>query len=399
MKHAAKMRRTFGITLAATALSAVAFGAQGQETFKIGAIFPMSGPSASAGFSSAIGARMAVEEANAAGGILGRKVELVIADDKFDTTQSVAMAKKLIFSDKVQVVIGPISSALAEAVAPVMTEENILFFSTGGPLRLVPSVAPTFFSMQVAPEDQAVTMLDWAKNARKAKSVAMLTDSSPNSKAMVERFNSYAKEIGIQNAGTQQFEVGQTDMTPELLSLRRNNPDVVLLSGSLGADIANILKNLADLNWNVQIGSSNTVSALYAPIANQAGPAIKRVLAAVQIKAFTYCTGDPVGQSTYAKFLPRLKAADPASFGKISISLAAWYTDAVRVARAGVNGVGSADGRKVAKWIEDNASKVPAITGDLVATTKSHFLGAKTIAMMEDLGNVRSDGLMKRAGC
>ncbi len=95
------MKRIGILGVAVAALWAGQAAAQSGEPFKIGAILPMSGIAAPTGVASEVGARMAVKELNAAGGIMGRKVELIVADDQFDPTQSVTLAKKLASSDRV----------------------------------------------------------------------------------------------------------------------------------------------------------------------------------------------------------------------------------------------------------------------------------------------------------
>ncbi len=375
--------------------------AQGKEPFKIGAIYPMTGIGAAAGYSSEIGTRLAIRDFNAAGGIMGRQIQFILTDDQFDATQSVGMAKRLVYSDKVDVVLGPQAGGLALAAAPIMAEANVLYFSIGSTGQLVPKTAPTFFSMQPLPEEQGFAMLHWAADVRKAKTVAFLTDNSANSKTMTEPFRPYAEKLGMKVAAVEQFDLGATDMTPQLLTLRRTNPDVLLLTGSSAPDMANVLKNIDQINWNIPIGGSSTLGILYAPIAKIAGPVImKRVSSALQVKAFTYCTGDPLGQSDYSKFLERLKAEDPKGYDQISYSNAVYMYDAMHFVKAAAEGTNSTDGRKMVAWIEENAPKVKAISGVLKASTTSHFLAnLGTITMVENPDTIRPDGTMRRAGC
>lgn len=400
MKTTSNSRR-LALLAGAFVLVAGAAAAQNKEPFKIGAIYPMTGIGASAGYSSEIGTRLAVRDINAAGGILGRQIQLIITDDVFDPTQSVGLAKRLVTNDKVDVVLGPQAGGLALAAAPIMSDANVLYFSVGSTGQLVPKTAPTFFSMQPLPEEQGFAMLHWAAEVRKAKTVAFLTDNSANSKTMAEPFRPYAEKLGMKVTTIEQFEIGSTDMTPQLLTMRRANPDVLLVTGSTAADMANVLKNIDEIGWNVPLGGSSVLGILYAPIAKMVGPkVIKRVSSALQVKSFTYCAGDPLGQSDYAKFLARLKAEDPKGFEQTSYSVAVYMYDALHFVKAAAEGTGGTDGRKMAAWIEANAPKVKALSGVLKASPTSHFLAnVDTITMIDDPDTIRSDGTMKRAGC
>jgi branched-chain amino acid transport system substrate-binding protein len=386
-------------TVAVGAMLAAGAQAQTKEPFKVGAIFPLTGIGAPTGASSNIGLKLAIEDVNKAGGILGRTAESIVVDDQFDPTQAVSLAKRLVSNDKVDVVIGPQAGQLALAVMPVLTEANVAYFTAGAPTGVTVAQGPTFFSVQITAEEQAVTLVDWAINVRKAKSLGLLTDNGANGKAMGERFKSYAAEKGVRVVTAEVYEQGSPDMTAQLFSMRRASPEVIAFQSSTVPDSANFLKGVEQINWNVPIAASTTITALYRPIAAAAGPdAIKRVTGAIQIKSFTYCANDPVGTSPYSKMLDRLKAAYPSNYQQIAYSLVAWTYDAVMVAKAAAEGAKSSDGRKMAAWLESNS--VPALTGDLKASKTSHFLGSATTAtVVEDMGSLRSDGLMKRSGC
>src|SRR5262245_11561346 len=96
--------------------------AQANAPIKIGVLLPFSGPAAFQATSSMIALRMGVKEINDAGGLLGRKLELVQADDQFNPAQSVNEARRLLQLEKVNFVMGPMASSLALAVAPIFNE-------------------------------------------------------------------------------------------------------------------------------------------------------------------------------------------------------------------------------------------------------------------------------------
>src|SRR5215216_6851877 len=120
--------RTYAITTAvAAALLAGGFitGATAQDTIKVGVIQPLTGAFAASGNYVANGARIAADEINGKGGVLGQKIELVIEDNKSNPTEAVAAAEKLISRDKVPVLMGAWGSSFTLAVMPKLMEYKV----------------------------------------------------------------------------------------------------------------------------------------------------------------------------------------------------------------------------------------------------------------------------------
>ena len=113
-------------TIAATALlSAGLVGHAGAQTIKIGVNEPLTGPFAASGTYVVNGAKIAADEINAKGGVLGQKIELIIEDNKSNPTEAAAVAEKLITADKVPVMMGAWGSSLTLAVMPKLMEYKV----------------------------------------------------------------------------------------------------------------------------------------------------------------------------------------------------------------------------------------------------------------------------------
>src|SRR5207247_6713156 len=113
-------------TVAAAFAAYLVFGTAGaQEPIKIGVTQPLTGAFAASGNYVAQGAKIAEEHINAAGGVLGRKLQLVIEDNKSNPTEAVATAEKLIAKDKVPVMMGAWSSTLTLAIMPKLMEYQV----------------------------------------------------------------------------------------------------------------------------------------------------------------------------------------------------------------------------------------------------------------------------------
>ncbi len=123
-------RRAYGLVASSVLAAATAFGAARAAEVKIGVLYPITGGGAVYGAPAMEGHRMAVEEVNAAGGILGMKVVTVERDSKLNPAEAAAAARELITKDGVNVLMGTLSSAVGLAVSQVAREEKVLFIAT-----------------------------------------------------------------------------------------------------------------------------------------------------------------------------------------------------------------------------------------------------------------------------
>jgi len=120
-----RLRHHLGLLLAAAVCTPVV--ARAEDTIKIGFPIPLSGPTAVYGKPILAGAELAVSQINAAGGVLGRKLELVSRDSKANADEAVRLARELIIKDSVDFLAGTLTSAEAPAVSTVAKENKIVF--------------------------------------------------------------------------------------------------------------------------------------------------------------------------------------------------------------------------------------------------------------------------------
>ena len=123
------------VGIAACLAAAVTFA---QAPLKIGAMIPLTGGGATVGESGQIAVELAVKNINAAGGIAGRKVQLVIADYQTEATVGVSEAKRLVFQEKIDLLIGPTYSQVTLAVLPILNEAKIASVNVSGSEKLTP---------------------------------------------------------------------------------------------------------------------------------------------------------------------------------------------------------------------------------------------------------------------
>ena len=401
-------KRKFALASAAALTMALAAGfahaqaakAPSGTPIKIGVLTERSGVLGEMGKHNDVGLAMALKEINAAGGIMGRPVVIVEADDQSDPTQAVNEARRLVTREKVDVIYGPIGSQAALAILPILNEAKIANVSVVGSTAFTVAVAPYGFSLNPSAQSQGISLVDFAVDQMKAKSVAVLNDGGGQAKAAAEAIKAHLAERKITLAGAEEYASGTLDMTPQLLNLRRNKPDHIILFAQAGQDTGRVIKNLNEIGWDIKVSGNISVVTGYKTAVQIAGPDAYKNVYGANFKPFGYCANDAIGSSGYTKFVERVKAFAPNDFAKLSASQVTYSYDSVYILKAAIEGAKSTAGPAIAAWMEANGSKLSGVQGQFSASKTSHFLvGPDNLVMMESADKVRSDGLTKRYGC
>src|SRR5437773_3658901 len=151
------MTRTFRIIPTIALAAALLGGAAEAQTIKIGVNEPLTGAFAASGTYVVNGAKIAADEINAKGGILGKKLELVIEDNKSNPTEAAAVAEKLITSDKVPVLMGAWGSGFTLAIMPKLMEYKVpMLVETSSAGKITTSGNPYIFRISPPPAVEAV---------------------------------------------------------------------------------------------------------------------------------------------------------------------------------------------------------------------------------------------------
>ena len=130
----------------------------------------------------------------------------------------------------------------------------------------------------------------------KIQSAAILSDTGAQAKTAVEAIKAELAARNIKLAGVQEYQYRQADMTPQLLALRRGNPDVILLFTSNGEDTGNMVKSQNELGWDVKVVGSFGAT-FSGPALKIAGKDAYKNLVAVNYKGFSYCPNEPTGEA------------------------------------------------------------------------------------------------------
>jgi branched-chain amino acid transport system substrate-binding protein len=218
-----------------------------KSTIKIGYYGDLSGPTFNFGKSALNGVLMAVDEINLAGGINGRKLDLVIEDDQGRAELAAARASKLIDADKVIAVIAGGTSGNSRAAAPKAQVAQIPLISPSATDPAVTQIGEYIFRACFIDAFQGEVMAKFAANTLKAKKAAILFDfNSPYSRGLTDFFELSFTRLGGQVVTKQLYTQGDRDYRGQLNSIRQAAPDVIYIPGYYG-DVAVIAKQARQL--------------------------------------------------------------------------------------------------------------------------------------------------------
>jgi branched-chain amino acid transport system substrate-binding protein len=216
--------------------------AQGEQTIKIGVDNPLTGIYTALGKNENTGMQLAAEQANAKGGILGRKIELVIEDSTSDKTDvAVQKARKLIQSDKVDFLIGNVNSSQAIAIAQVAAELKTPHIVPGGHADAVTGSSCQWTTFRVCNTGamQGNAMAKPLVNI--GKKIYIIAQDYAFGHALADGLTKGAKAAGGTIIGADFFPLGTTDYSATLIKAQGANPDV-LVDLAAGDDGINSLK-------------------------------------------------------------------------------------------------------------------------------------------------------------
>jgi branched-chain amino acid transport system substrate-binding protein len=225
MQHA----RSFLSGLMVTMLMVAGFAA---EPVKIGFYMSITGRDASFGEVSLNGARLAVDELNAAGGVLGRPVELVVEDNRSVAGESATAAKKLIARDHVAVLIGECSSGRTLEAAPIAQAAGTPLITPAATNPKVTQVGDCIFRVCFIDPFQGDVIAAFARRQLKLKRAALLVEAgAPYSVGLAEYFEKTFKALGGEVVAVQKYGGADTDFRAQLTAIRAANPDAIFLPG------------------------------------------------------------------------------------------------------------------------------------------------------------------------
>ena len=199
------------------------------ETIKIGALGPLTGPLAIYGVSATNGLKLAIDEINANGGILGKQVELNLLDEKGDSTEAVNAYNKLVDWGMVALV-GDITSKPSVAVAEVAAQDGIPMITPTGTQLNITEAGSNIFRVCFTDPYQGEVLAKFAKESLKAKTAAVVVNNSSDySDGVANAFIAEAEKQGIEVVAKEGYSDGDKDFKAQLTKIAQKNPDILFV--------------------------------------------------------------------------------------------------------------------------------------------------------------------------
>ncbi|KAK52374.1 receptor family ligand-binding protein [Bordetella bronchiseptica 980-2] len=250
------------------------------DSLKIGILGSLTGPFAIFGSGNLAGATLAFEQANAAGGIHGRKLEWLSLDDESSPPKGIAAYKRLVGPEQVFAVFGPSASAVGQAMVQTFktstTPTFISVFST--PIVTDPPLPNVFRTGPMNDREQGVAIANYALDHLKAKRVALIRQSDEYGKSGGESVLQRLKARGAEPVALEVFNVYDTDFNAQLTKIAAARPDVLVVYGYPNPS-AIITRQARQLGVEgVVLGSNSAGSRKYPEIVGKAAAGTQNIM-------------------------------------------------------------------------------------------------------------------------
>ena len=205
-------------------------GGAAADEIVIGEYASLSGKEATFGQSSHNGTQLAVDDVNAAGGVLGKKLKLIAEDNRTTPGESATIVKKLITRDNVVAVLGEVASGRSLEAAPICQDNKIPMISPSSTNPKVTETGDYIFRVCFIDPFQGTVMAKFARGKLKAQKVAVLSDvAAPYSIGLAQYFKEHFTKDGGTIVADEKFNSGDKDFKAQLTSIKSANPDGIFV--------------------------------------------------------------------------------------------------------------------------------------------------------------------------
>ncbi|HWC58496.1 MAG TPA: ABC transporter substrate-binding protein [Verrucomicrobiae bacterium] len=202
------------------------------DTIKVGEYASLHGSDAAFGQSSHKGTVLAIEQVNAAGGVLGKKIDLISEDNQSKPGESATIVKKLITRDHVVAVLGEVASGRSLEAAPICQDNKIPMISPSSTNPKVTETGDYIFRVCYTDPFQGKLLAEFALKTLKAKKIAILSDvAAPYSVGLAQYFREPFLAGGGQIVAEQKYSSHDKDFKAQLTAIKAENPDAIFVPG------------------------------------------------------------------------------------------------------------------------------------------------------------------------
>jgi len=356
------------------AISAAVLGLSGlvhaAEPIKIGVSGPYTGGSSSMGVSMRDGVKLAVDEINKAGGVIGRQLQIVERDDEAKNERGVQIAQELINKEKVAATVGFINTGVSLASQRFYQEAKIPVINNVATGSLIThqfdDQAENYIFRNAAHDSiQAPMIVEEAVTRRKFKKIAILSDSTNYGQLGRADLEKALEQKGVKAVAVEKFNIKDVDMTAQLLKAKEAGAEAILSYG-IGPELAQIANGMTKLGWKVPLIGSWTLSmANYIDNAGPGGEGARMPETFIQ---------EPTTPKRQSFIINYLKTFNPKNARIDSPVSAAQGYDSIYLLAAAIKQANSTDGPKIRAALEDLKAPVEGVvtTYNKPFTAKDH---------------------------
>ena len=344
---------------------------EGSGVIKVGEFASLTGKEAAFGNSSHKGTLLAIDELNAKGGVLGRKLDLISEDNRTTPGESATIVKKLIARDNVVAVLGEVASGRSLEAAPICQTNHVPMISPSSTNPGVTETGDYIFRVCFTDPFQGKLLADFARKTLKATRAALLTDvAAPYSVGLAQ----YFKEPFIANGGTilieQKFNSGDKDFKAQLTAIKAANPEVIFVP-SYYTEAGLIARQARDLGITVPLFGGDGWEA---PELIQIGG--KALEGTYYSTHYSPENKDPLVQSFVTSFKAKFNNEVPDAMAALGYDSAMVLVDAIRRA-------GSTEGSKVRDALAATKD-FPGVTGKTTLDANRNASKSAVIITIKD---------------
>lgn len=347
------MQVTRIFTRAALAAGLLAAGLAQAQDIKLGFNGDISAsPSAQSGAAGVIGIRAAIDDINAAGGVLGRKLTLVVRDDQSQPPKSIQNMSDLIDNEKVVAVFGPTNSGNALAWKHIPNQKKVVsmgMIGSGSAIThpMSPGAENYMFRVSMVDREQVAGLVAYAKKSGTTK-IGLMGETTGYGQGGLKDLEEIAKMHGMTPLATEKFGVGDTDMTSQLNKMKAAGVDTILVWAQ-GTPTGQLVRSMEKINYFPMMLSSWAADNITFFDAAGRNLASKPIFMRTMVNPTT-----PAQQRLYDRTASQLAA--PSAFPFVIHGY-----DAVQLVAAAIRQAGSTEGPKVREALENLNAPVQGV--------------------------------------
>lgn len=257
MSYQAKLKTLIG---GAALAALMAVPAAAQETIKIGAVLSTTGPASFLGDPADKTLKLYVDRINAAGGVLGKKLQLVTYDDGGDANKAKTFAQRIVEEDKIVAMVGGSTTGTTMAMIPVFEDAEVPFVSLGGAIEIIEPVRKFVFKTPHTDKMACEKIFEDAKKRGTTK-IGLISGTGGFGASMRKQCMGVAAKFGVEIVADETYGPKDTDVTPQLTKIKNTAGLQAVVNADFGQGPAIVTRNYRQLGITLPFYQSHGVAS------------------------------------------------------------------------------------------------------------------------------------------